>query len=108
MSAKHINKYDFRSEGVLATNNNNMIGQLGSKEGEEEDTETTTEKTEETETSTEFRYPAAWKDKLPQFPFVPREDEVTRAPVRTGWEDGQMPVFPFSSATVKKPAAPQK
>ena len=109
MSAKHINKYDFPSEGVLASN---KIDQQGSKEEE-----TTTEETAETETSTEFRYPPAWKDKLPQFPFLPREGEVSRAPVETepretseatGWEDGQMPVFPFSAGAVRKTTPPQK
>ena len=112
MSAKHINKYDFKTEGVLATNN--KVGQEESEAGREE----TTEETAETETSTEFRYPPAWKDKLPQFPFVPREDELTRAPVVvtestetavvTGWEDGQMPVFPFSANGGKKTTPPQK
>ena len=114
MSAKHINKYEFKTEGVLATNN--KVGQQGSKAGGETTTEETTEETSETETSTQFRYPSAWKNKLPQFPFVPREDELTRAPavvtestetaVVTGWEDGQMPVFPFSAG--KKTTPPQK
>ena len=112
MSAKHINKYDFKTEGVLATNN--KVDQQGNEAGSEE----TTEETAETETSTEFRYPPAWKDKLPQFPFVPREEELTSAPVVVtestetavviGWEDGQMPVFPFSANGGKKTTPPQK
>ena len=111
MSAKHINKYDFTSQGLIA-NNNTKIDQRKNKEGEGADTERTTEvMVESVETSTEFHYPPAWKDKLPKFPFIPREDEVESEPTETsvasGWEDGQMPVFPFSSSAVKK-TKPQK
>ena len=123
MSAKHINKYDFTSQGVLATTtttNNNKMDKNNKKKDEAEDdskkkgadTERTTEvMVESVETSTEFHYPPAWKDKLPKFPFIPGEDEVESEPTETsvasGWEDGQMPVFPFSSSAVKK-TKPQK
>ena len=133
MAAKHINKYDFSTQGVLASNTiNNAANKInmerkGNKEEEAVDdskrkgteTERTTEEilVKTVETSTDFQYPPAWKNTLPKFPFVPRAEEVSRAPVEsqptepsvvaTGWEDGQMPVFPFSSSAGKK-TTPQK
>ena len=72
--------------------------------------------TERPQTSTEFKYPSAWKGRLPQFPYVPSEEEeleedkkveeVTPAPLEKKekeetpsnvWHNGEMPVFPFGS-----------
>ena len=75
--------------------------------------------TERPQTSTEFKYPSAWKGRLPQFPYVPSEEEeleedkeveeekeVTPTPLEKKekgetpsnvWHNGEMPVFPFGS-----------
>ena len=117
MSAKHINKYDFTTQEVLATDLNQVDKQenkLAFDDSEEKGADTETTRKESVESSTEFQYPPAWKDKLPKFPFVPQEEEeeeeeeVSRAPVAAGWEDGQMPVFPFSSTSAVEKTQPQK
>ena len=59
--------------------------------------------------TTQFKYPSAWKDTLPQFPFVPEDEEEVEDEekedlnVVSAWENGEMPVFPFTSAGKKYP-----
>ena len=54
-------------------------------------------------TTTTFKYPEAWKDKMPQFPFIPQPGKTptkrTTKPPYVPWKDGNMPVFPHSYAS---------
>ena len=48
--------------------------------------------------TTTFKYPEAWKNKMPKFPFVPKDEEVSShrptQPSYDPWKDGNMPIFP--------------
>ena len=78
--------------------------------------------------TTQFNYPAAWRDSVPKFPFVPTEDEVTSASdtentttsiktsttilttvtakayltTETPKTEWKMPVFPYDKSSINK------
>jgi len=57
--------------------------------------------------TTTFKYPEDWKNKMPKFPYVPKDNEITTQrttkPSNDPWKNGIMPVFPHSYKNTPPP-----
>merc|ERR1711892_910804 len=107
----YIKQGDTVRDNFVDSPNLNNVDSFGRKEYNKNAVPRTTTRRPEkqnTRQTTTFKYPEAWKNKMPKFPFVPKDDEITtqrptKPPYNDPWKDGNMPVFPYSYKNTPPP-----